>query len=556
MKFNHYYTNEELEQILVDWAGTYPDLLSLSQLGTSYEKRPIWLVTLTNQKTGADQEKPAVWLDANIHATELAGTTTVLYFLDHALQQYGKDPRVTRQLNTVTFYIVPRINPDGAAAALDVHPRHYRSGVRPYPWEEHDEGLHVQDIDGDSNILQMRIHDANGDWKISDQDPRFMVKRSPEDVEGDFFRLLPEGLIENFDGYQIKAARPVAGLDFNRNFPFEWRPENEQTGAGPFPASEPEIAAVVSFVAEHKNINIALTFHTFSRALLRPFSTKADEAMDLADLEVFKTLGNIGTRITGYRNISTFHDFTYHPKYITTGAFDDWVYDHLGAFVFTVELWDLPTEAGIKDRSLVHWFNRHPVEEDYQILKWVDENVSGSGYLPWRIFQHPQLGEIELGGWNTLFTWRNPPPELMEKEAERHTPFILSLADLLPQIAITKLDVKKLSLSTWSVTLVVENSGYLASYTSQQAKNRMVVRPVTAELSLPQGKILMGKQRTEIGHLEGRSNKDELSSVFGFSPTDNRGVAHWVIESAAGTDVEIHVTGERCGKIVQSFKLE
>ncbi|MBE0696435.1 MAG: carboxypeptidase [Anaerolineaceae bacterium] len=555
MNFNHYYTNEELESVLKNWAASYPNLISLSQIGTSYEKRPIWLVTLTNQQIGSDRNKPAVWLDANIHATELAGTTTVLYFLQHVLENYGTDNRVTRQIDTVTFYVVPRINPDGAAAAMDSNPRYLRSGVRPYPWEEMDEGLHVQDIDGDSQILQMRIPDPNGDWKTSDQDARFMVKRSPEDFEGEFYRLLPEGLVKNYDGYQIKVARPIAGLDFNRNFPFEWRPENEQQGAGPFPTSEPEIDAVVRFVADHKNISIALTFHTFSRALLRPFSTKADESMDPADLELYKTIGAIGTRITGYRNVSTFHDFTYHPKYVSTGAFDDWAYDQLGAFAFTVELWDLPTEAGIKDRSLIHWFSKHPVEEDLQILKWVDENVGPDGYVQWRPFYHPQLGEVELGGWNTMFTWRNPPPALMEKEAERHTPFILSLADLLPQVSLHTLEAKQLNEKTWSITLVVENNGYLATYTSQQTKNRLIARPMVAELTLAVGKILVGKERTEIGHLEGRSNKEGVSSVFGLSPTDNRGIVHWVVECPKGSTINIAVLSERGGKVSRSLIL-
>lgn len=556
MNFNHYYTNAELDLVLHSWAATYPNLFTLNQIGTSYEQRPIWLVTLTNQQTGLPQNKPAIWLDANIHATELAGTTTVLYFLNYVLENYAKELRVTRQLDTTTFYVVPRINPDGAAAALDANPRYLRSGVRRYPWEELDEGLHVQDIDGDSRILQMRIPDPNGDWKVSEQEPRFLVKRSPEDFQGAFYRLLPEGIIENYDGYRVKAARPSAGLDFNRNFPFEWRPENEQPGAGPFPASEPEIGAVVRFVAEHKNINLALTFHTFSRALLRPFSTKADDAMDATDLELYKTIGGIGTRITGYRNVSTFHDFTYHPKTITTGAFDDWIYDHLGAFAFTVELWDLPTEAGIKDRHFIQWFIRHPIEDDLKILKWVDENIGADGYVDWQPFQHPQLGEVELGGWNTLFTWRNPPEAFMEKEAERHTPFILTMADLLPRLSIYKLETRKISPVTWSIKLVVENTGFLATYTSQQAKKRTAVRPVTAEISLSAGKICIGKERIEIGHLEGRSNKDDISSVFAFSPTDNRGLAEWVIESTPGSEIQITISSERGGKISTSLKLE
>jgi murein tripeptide amidase MpaA len=555
MDFNHYYSNDELTLTLEKWADDFSNLATLTQIGVSHENRPIWLITITNQATGSDVDKPAIWLDGNIHATELAGTTTILAFLDHILQNYGKNDQVTRQLDTVAFYVVPRINPDGAAAVMSSNPKILRSGVRAYPWDEVDAGLHVQDIDGDSRILQMRFPDPNGDWKASEQDPRFLIKREPYELGGKYYRLLPEGIIENFDGYQVKVARPTAGLDFNRNFPFEWRPEAEQKGAGPYPASEPEIDSIVRFIATHRNINLALTFHTFSRVLLRPFSTKPDSEMDVKDLGLFKILGEIGTKITGYRNVSTYHDFTHHPSQVTTGAFDDWIYDHLGAFVFTVELWDLPTEAGIKDRGFIQWFIKHPVEEDLQILKWVDENVGPEGYVDWYPFVHPQLGEIELGGWNNLYTWLNPPAALMSKEAERHIPLIQTLTDLLPQLTIHTLKVTRLSGDTWSIILVVENSGYLSTYTSQQAKKRQAARPVMASLEISGGRILAGKDRMEIGHLEGRSNKDDVSSVFGASPTDNRGMVQWVVESAPGTNVHIKVKSERGGNLYRSIEL-
>ncbi len=557
MDFNHYFNNDELEAVLKDWAQAYPELVKLSSIGQSHEGRSIWLVTLTNQSGGADLEKPGIWLDGNIHATELAGTTTVLYFLHYALSQYGQDERVTRQLDHAVFYAVPRINPDGAAQALADQPRFLRSGVRPYPWQEREEGLHVQDIDGDGRILQMRIPDPNGDWKVSDQDARLMVKREPDEHGGMYYRLLPEGLLENYDGYLLNIALPLQRLDFNRNFPFEWQPENQQPGAGPFPASETEIRAVVDFVATHPNINFALTFHTYSRGLLRPYSTHADETMDFSDLRLFQEVGKIGTRLTGYRNISTYHDFRGAPTELTTGAFDDWAYDHFGTLAFTVELWDLPTEAGIKDRKFREWFWNHPIEDDLQILNWVDAHVGPEGYVSWYTYQHPQLGKVELGGWNSLYTWRNPPPQFMEKEAALHTPFILSLGDMIPHLTPTAVQVTRLGENSWLVDMVVDNAGWLPTYTSQQAKKRANVRPVFAEIRLPEGAhLITGKPRQEIGHLEGRSNKDTRTSLFGHSATDNRGRTRWVVEAPAGTQVELIVRSERAGTIKEIVLLQ
>lgn len=105
-------------------------------LGQSYEGEDIHLLTITNKATGTDTEKPAVWLDANIHATEIAGTTTTLRIVWELLSKYGSDEKVTRLVDTSTFYAVPRLNPDGAAWAIADKPKFVRSGVRLYPYEE------------------------------------------------------------------------------------------------------------------------------------------------------------------------------------------------------------------------------------------------------------------------------------------------------------------------------------------------------------------------------------------------------------------------------------
>jgi len=557
MNFNHYFTNDEITQLHEDWLATYPGLIQVSSIGNSHEGRPIWLLTLTNQSSGKDMEKPAIWIDANIHATEITGTTSALYIAHHLLTGYGTDEQVTRQLDQSVYYIVPRINPDGAEWAMAPIPRYVRSGVRPYPWEEKDEGLFTQDINRDGKILQMRFQDPNGDWKISSLDPRLMEKRAPNENGGTYYRLLPEGLLEDFDGYIIKMARPTEGLDFNRNFPFDWRTEGDQYGAGPYPTSEPETRSLVDFVVKHPNINLAITFHTFSRVILRPYSTKSDDDMNTDDLWVFKKIGELGTKITGYRCLSTFHDFKYHPKEVTTGAFDDWMYDHLGVFTYTIELWDLPTEAGIKDRKLIEWWREHPHEEDLQILKWIDEHGASDAYIEWQPYDHPQLGKIELGGWNNMYTWRNPPLDFAEAEVKKHYPFILTLGDLIPHLSIHSLNIDKISENKFHLNLVVENNGFLPSYTSQQSKSRKSSRPVRVELELPDGAVLTsGKHREELGHLEGRSNKLDVSAFSADSPTDNRARLEWVIQATTGTKIKIKILSERAGVISREVTLQ
>ena len=557
MDFNRYFTNDELSHTLDEWKAQFPDLIQITTIGNSHEGRPIWLLTLTNHLTGTDLEKPAVWIDANIHATEILGTTSAMYIADELLTHYGQDQRITRQLDQGVYYIVPRVNPDGAAWAMAPNPRFVRSGVRPYPWDDKDEGLSAQDINGDGKILQMRQLDPNGDWKVSSLDQRLMEKRAPDEGGGTYYRLFPEGLLEDYDGYVIKMARPLQGLDFNRNFPFQWRTEGEQYGAGPYPASEPETRALADFVVKHPNISFAITFHTYSRVILRPYSTKSDDDMNAEDLWVFKKVGEIGTKITGYRCVSTFHDFKYHPKEVTTGAFDDWMYDHFGVFTYTIELWDLPTEAGIKDRKWIEWWREHPHEEDVQIIKWTDEHAAPDAYVPWQPYDHPQLGKIELGGWNSMFTWRNPPLNFVQSEVQRHYPFILALGDMLPHLTVHTLEVNRVGEDKFHLNLVVENTGFLPTFTSQQSKGRQAARPVRVELELPEGvRLTSGKHKETLGHLEGRSNKLEVGASNSESPTDNRARLEWVLQATPGSKLKLKILSERAGAIVSEVILQ
>lgn len=299
IRFDQYYDNHDLHARLAHLAAEHAGIVSLGTLGQSFEGRDIPLVTVTNRDTGPDLEKPAFWIDANIHATEVTGAMAALYVLHALVTRYGRDPVVTRIIDEQVVYIAPRLNPDGAALALHEKPRFVRSGTRPYPYPDRQDGLHAEDVDGDGRILQMRIEDPAGDWKVSDRDPRLMVKRQPHDEGGTYYRVLPEGRVENYDGHIIRIAPPHQGLDFNRNFPSGWRPEGEQSGAGRHPGSEPEIRAVLDFMAAHPNIFGALTLHTYSRALLRPFSDRPDADMDTGDLWVYQAIGERGTELTG-----------------------------------------------------------------------------------------------------------------------------------------------------------------------------------------------------------------------------------------------------------------
>ena len=197
MQFDTYLRYDDLTRALHALAAAHPDLLRLESIGKSFEGRDIWLAITTRFDSGADREKPALWVDGNIHATEVAGSMACLYLLHHLVTQYGTDEEITRCLDTRAFYVCPRLNPDGAEWALADVPKLIRSSTRPYPYDEEPiAGLRREDVDGDGRVLTMRVPDANGPWKVSERDRRLMVRRDPAESGGRYYRLVPEGRIE------------------------------------------------------------------------------------------------------------------------------------------------------------------------------------------------------------------------------------------------------------------------------------------------------------------------------------------------------------------------
>jgi murein tripeptide amidase MpaA len=551
IRFNKFHRYNELTRLLREYVKEHPDLIRLESIGKSNEGRDVWLVTVTNFRSGDDKEKPAFWVDGNIHASEVTASTAAMYLIHSLVTKYKKDENTTRALDTRAFYIVPRVNPDGAEWALADKPKIIRSSTREYPYvDDPMDGLvGGEDLDGDGRILQMRIEDPNGAWKVHPSEPRLMIRRDPIETGGKYYRILPEGMLKNFDGVTIKVMGPKQGLDLNRNFPAGWRPEGDQHGAGPYPASEPEARNLVDFIAKHPNITGTVSFHTMSGVLLRPYDDRSDDEFPTDDLWTYQKIGEKGTEITNYPNISVFHDFKYHPKQVITGGFDTWTYDHVGVFSWTVEFWSPMKQAGIEKFKVIDWYREHPVEDDLKLLKWNDEVLKGSGYVDWYAYKHPQLGQVELGGWDFLNMWTNPPLEFLEKEISPFPDWIVWHALISPKLSLLETKVTALGADSYRIRAVFQNQGWLPTYVTKKALERRTTRGVIVEIDLPKGASLeSGKMREELGELEGRAYKTVIPDESDES-TSERVKVEWVVKGRKGMKVKLLAKHDRAGVV-------
>lgn len=69
---SQYLTFAEVESQLHAWAASHADVCKLHVIGHSLEGRPLYVLAI------GDEQAPAVWIDANMHATEVSGRTSRL----------------------------------------------------------------------------------------------------------------------------------------------------------------------------------------------------------------------------------------------------------------------------------------------------------------------------------------------------------------------------------------------------------------------------------------------------------------------------------------------
>lgn len=543
--FTRYPTYEELTAMLHEWAAAYPNLLSVESLGQSHEGRELWSATVTDTTVGSPEDKPALYIDGNIHAGEVLPSVVCLYTIWDLVSRFGQDQEVTDLLHTRTFYIRPRVAPDGAERYL-TSPDRLRSAARPWPHEHPVAGLHPSDVDGDGHILQMRVLDPAGEWRVSELDERLMVRRGLDDQAGTRYRLLPEGMVHGpLDG-DLQSASPRWGLDFNRSFPHNWQPEYLQSGAGPYPLFPPETRATADFFLSHPNIGAAVAYHTFGGFVFHLPSSKPVSTYKHDDLPgAYQELTEAFTRITGNPGFQSYDEATDTAR---SGSFMDWAYSQRGVYTWVPELWDAASAAGVQrdpDEAV------EPLDEagEAVLLRWNDERLGGQGFVNWRPFDHPQLGPVEIGGWTYKFTHQNCPGTYIPALARAHVDWTYLLARALPQLAVERTTVTSRGGDLWTLEVRVVNEGYLPTNLSQQAIDIGLADGVTVMVEGAGVEVVAGEASGDLGHLEGYGGRTE-PPWRGPTPARRSATAQFVLRIPSSTDkIRVRAANSKAGAV-------
>lgn len=517
ISWNRYNDHAGITEILKKIVKAYPNLARLESIGKSYGGRDLWCIAITDYSKGEPSKKPGMYIDGNIHSNEVQGSEFAMYTAWYLTENFNDNLFIKDLLADKIFYIVPTINPDARDNFFKKPntPNSPRSGT--IAVDNDRDGLvdedGYDDLDGDGNIVQMRRKNPNGRYKVDPSNPNRMIEVEP-DEKGDYELLGLEGIDNDGDGL-VNEDGPEFEYDPNRDWGWNWQPNNIQNGAYKYPFSLPENRAVMEFVMKHPNIAAGQSFHNFGGMILRgPGAAEDVGTYDPADVQVYDVLGKKGEEIIpGYKYLIVYKDL-----YSVFGGELDWFYGSRGIYTFSNELW---TPYQMYNSDAARSFNDETTFKFDRYLLFKD------AFVEWHPYNHPQFGKIEIGGFKKNFT-RMHPGFLLEGDAHRNMAFTVYHAYHTPKLEIDTIMEKALGDGLKEVTAIIGNKRLMPTHSSQDLKYK-IERP--DYISLTGAKVIAGMtvdNRNPAATVEQKNDpeKIEVDNIPGLGQVTVR----WIIQ--------------------------
>jgi len=535
--FNDYHGYTGTVAYLQAIAQAYPAFTDLVEIGKSNMGRRIFVLILTNKKTGTtidalvklthmrgeadpkpqtpDLGKPGQWIDGGTHGNEYTGTEVCLYIIDKLVGGYGSDPGLTKLLDSKVIYICPMVNPDGVYNSVE---RELSQRGNSLMKDDDGDGKVNEDgpddLNGDGHLTQFRYKDPQGAFVIDDKDPRLMIRLgAKETTTKTRYAVVAED--KDNDGDKKRGEDGESGFDVNRNFPEGWwNEEGFAGGTGDYATSSPEAHALVEFAVNHRNILSVQNFHTSGGFTYRPPGTSSETTMAPKDIAFYDfVLGKKYLEILGEsvpeawqkpEQIASFkaklrevsknkyaieRGYEMPRAWIASyneaqdrrygyGMVIDWWLQQFGAYAVTTELWnpgnDIPGFPKIPEGP----DSRN--EQERALLKLNDEKYGSKLFVKWAPYKHPELGDGEIGGWIPKYRGNALPGEPLLGVCEKHWQFERYRAELLPEVTVTDVTAKVLYAADSPAAAKAAAQGDVVTIKKASGKGRYKIIEVTA----------------------------------------------------------------------------
>jgi hypothetical protein len=488
---NQYHDYRSLTKQILALQEKYPKICSVRSLVKTAGGKEIWVVSIG---TGNKDSKPAIAVFGGVEGSHILGRELSLGFAATLLEK-ASAAEIKTLLDELTFYVFPDVSPD-ATEQFFSELKYERIGNarstdddRDFQFDE--DGF--EDLNKDGLITLLRVEDPSGKFVKSNENDRVMVAADISKGQSGNYQVYSEGIDNDKDG-SFNEDGP-GGVDFNRNFTFNYESFGPQ--AGRYPVSEPETKVVADFLFDRFNIYTIFIFGPQdnlgepAKSAAIPEKGGIIKSVLKEDESVNKLVSDKYLEITGV---------TGAPSPVTCrGNFMEWAYFHYGRYSFSTPAWWFSTEKG------------KSVEAAF--LKYAENNKIGNVFVPWTPVNHPDFpGKITEVGGIKPFVMTNPPADSLGSLIEKNFRFIKYMASLHPELEFLDIVTESAGDDIYRIILKLHNKGIFATCPKIGEENiwtrimRISVEPSDGQTILSGQKIqkaerLEGNQSTEFSWL-------------------------------------------------------
>ncbi|XP_042608501.1 carboxypeptidase A2-like [Cyprinus carpio] len=270
--FAAYHDLETIYNFMDTLVASHSNLITKVNIGSTYENRPMYVLKFS---TGGEK-KPAIWIDAGIHAREWISHATAVWLADRIATDFKENRApVPSILSQMDIYLMIVANPDGYVFTHRSPNEFYRL------WRK-----------SRSATSNPKCHgvDLNRNW-----DAEFGGPGASDDPCAEDYR-------------------------------------------GPSAQSEIEVKNIADFIMSHGNFKSFMTLHSYKQLLMYPYGYSGTDAPDRTELHDVATQASKALNSwhgTVYKVGSIFHII--EPA---SGASVDWAYNRGIKYSFAFELRD------------------------------------------------------------------------------------------------------------------------------------------------------------------------------------------------------------------------
>ena len=281
--------------------------------------------------------------------------------------------------------------------------------------------------------------------------------RVKEGEKGQYTILGSEGIDNDNDGMINEDGD--GSYDPNRNWAWNWQPEQFQRGAHNYPFSIPEVRVVAQAIMKRRNIAGSQTYHNTGGMFLIGPGQKGD-SYEGADMQIFSKLAATGEKIIpGYKLKVVSKDL-----YSVYGGELDWFYKMRGVFCFNNELF-----------TPYNFFHKKPngyMAKSSEMQEFDKYLLFQQGSIKWQEFNHPQYGKIEIGGF-TKNWMRQPPGFMIQEECHRNMAFTIYHAQQMPLVKITDSKITEIKEGLFELVVTLKNNKLCPTHSAHDIKQKI-----------------------------------------------------------------------------------